>query len=121
MPHFVIEYSRNIEETTDLSAVMAAAHDAGAESGIMNPADIKVRATAYDVFRFAGNIESFIHVTVSLLEGRTDEQKEHLAMLLRERLVRCCPTVDSISIDIRDMNAAAYKKRLLHPLTVHTA
>jgi 5-carboxymethyl-2-hydroxymuconate isomerase len=115
MPHFVIEYSRGLEKTVDLDAVMTAAHEAGAESGIMNPDDIKVRAIAYDVFRFAGNIESFIHVTVSLLEGRSDRQKEHLSVLLRERLARCCPEIDSISIDVRNMNATAYKKRLLRP------
>jgi 5-carboxymethyl-2-hydroxymuconate isomerase len=115
MPHFVIEYSRGIEERVDLDAVMAAAYEAGAESGIMNPDDIKVRAIAYDTFRFAGNIESFVHVTISLLEGRSDPQKEHLAVLLRERLARCCPDIDSISIDVRDMNATAYKKRLLRP------
>lgn len=115
MPHFVIEYSRGIEETVDLDALMTAAHEAGAESGVMKAEDIKVRAIAYDTFRFAG-IESFVHVTISLLEGRSDQQKEHLAVLLRERLARCCPDIDSISIDIRDMNATAYKKRLLRRL-----
>jgi 5-carboxymethyl-2-hydroxymuconate isomerase len=115
MPHFVIEYSRGLEMMADLNAIMNSAHDAGVESGIMNPDDIKVRATAYDSFRFAGNIESFIHVTVSLLEGRTDQQKEHLSVLLRERLARCCPEIGSISIDVRDMNPIAYKKRLLSP------
>lgn len=107
MPHFVIEYSRGLD---GLDAVMEAAHLAGAASGIMNPDDIKVRAVAYEDFRFAGNIGSFIHVTVSLLGGRSDRQKEHLSVLLRERLVRCCPQVDSISVDVRDMNATAYKK-----------
>ncbi|HVW54619.1 MAG TPA: 5-carboxymethyl-2-hydroxymuconate Delta-isomerase [Rhizobiaceae bacterium] len=116
MPHFVIEYSRGIEKTVDLDALMTATHEAGAESGAMKAEDIKVRAIPYDTFRFAGNIESFIHVTISLLEGRSDPQKEHLAVLLRERLARCCPDVDSISIDVRDMNAIAYKKRLLRCL-----
>jgi 5-carboxymethyl-2-hydroxymuconate isomerase len=116
MPHFVIEYSRGIEETVDLDALMTAAHEAGAESGVMKAEDIKVRAIAYEAFRFAGNIQSFVHVTISLLEGRSDRQKEHLAVLLRERLARSCPEIDSISIDVRDMNAAAYKKRLLRRL-----
>jgi len=112
MPHFVIEYSRTIERSVDIEAVMAAAYEAGAQSGVMGPSDIKIRALPYDHFRFAGNIQSFIHVTVSLLEGRTDQQKEHLALLLREFLAKPCAGVDSISVDIRDMNATAYKKRL---------
>jgi 5-carboxymethyl-2-hydroxymuconate isomerase len=113
MPHFVIEYSSGLADTVDPELVMNAAHDAGAKSGIMNPDDIKVRAIPYETFRFAGGIDNFVHVTVSLLEGRSDSQKEHLSVLLRENLIRCCPTVDSISIDVRDMNAVAYKKRLL--------
>ena len=113
MPHFVIEYSSGLPDTIDPELVMKAAHEAGSASGIMNPDDNKVRALPYETFRFAGGIESFVHVTVSLLEGRSDSQKEHLSVLLRENLIRCCPTVDSISIDVRDMNATAYKKRVL--------
>ena len=91
---------------------MDSVYEAAVASGVMNPQDIKIRALAYDAFRFEGNIRTFIHVTVSLLAGRSDTQKEHLALLLRESLGRSCANVDSISIDIRDMNPVAYKKRL---------
>jgi 5-carboxymethyl-2-hydroxymuconate isomerase len=57
--------------------------------------------------------DSFVHVWVYLLEGRTDDQKEHVALILREKLQAYLVDVTSISIDIRDMNAQAYKKRLL--------
>lgn len=113
MPHFVIEYARKLETTLDIGAVMQAAFDAGAGSGIMNAADIKVRALLYDHARFEGGIDTFLHVTVSMLEGRSDLQKEGLALCLREALVARFPQVGSISIDIRDMNATAYKKRLI--------
>jgi 5-carboxymethyl-2-hydroxymuconate isomerase len=77
----------------------------------MNAADIKVRAMQYDHMRFEGGIDSFLHVTVSLLAGRTDEQKAHLSILLREALGNRFAEVGSISIDVRDMNAVTYKKR----------
>ena len=113
MPHFTLEYSRGVERLCDLETVMASIYEVGATSGVMNPDDIKIRALAYDTFRFEGGIESFLHLTVSMLEGRSDQQKEHLALRLRERLAERCPSVDSISIDVRDMNPVAYKKRLL--------
>lgn len=113
MPHFVIEYARKLQTTLDIDAVMEATFEAGATSGIMNPADIKVRALGYDHARFEGGIDTFLHVTVSMLEGRSDAQKEGLALRLRELLVARFPQVESISIDIRDMNTVAYKKRLV--------
>jgi 5-carboxymethyl-2-hydroxymuconate isomerase len=113
MPHFVIEYSRPLEARIDIGVLMQVAYEAGAASGIMQPADIKVRAVPYEHFRLEGGIETFIHVTVSLLAGRTNEQKEDLAIRLRSALGEHFPAAESISIDIRDMNPIAYKKRLL--------
>ncbi|MVA98965.1 5-carboxymethyl-2-hydroxymuconate isomerase [Nitratireductor sp. CAU 1489] len=115
MPHFVIEHSAGLDRDDAIEQAIGLCHEAGARSGVMNPDDIKVRAASYERFRFAGGIESFIHVTVSLLEGRTDAQKEGLAVLLRDRLSARFGDVDSISIDVRDMNPVAYKKHLRQP------
>ncbi|MGH6762520.1 MAG: 5-carboxymethyl-2-hydroxymuconate Delta-isomerase [Phyllobacterium sp.] len=112
MPHFVVEYSSGVERLVGQETLMGSLYEAAVASGVMNPQDIKIRALAYDTFRFEGNIQTFIHVTVSLLAGRNDTQKEHLALLLRESLDKSCGGVDSISIDIRDMDPVAYKKRL---------
>ncbi len=113
MPHFVIEYSREIEKTYDLNKVMKIAYDSGVESGVMQAEDIKVRARPYDFYRILNDGDSFLHVSVFLLEGRTAAQKEHVAVILRENLQVYLMDVTSISVDIRDMNAQAYKKRLL--------
>ncbi len=115
MPHFVIEHSADLDRDDAIDRAIELCHEAGAQSGVMNPNDIKARALSYRRFRFAGGIESFIHVTVSLLEGRTDAQKEALAVLVRDRLSARFDDVDSISIDVRDMNPVAYKKRLRQP------
>lgn len=113
MPHFVIEYSRPLENTLDLNKVMQIAFESGVQSGAMQAPDIKVRAIPYDYFRLEGGIDTFMHVSVYLLEGRTAEQKEHLSILLRQNLGDACPQIGSLSIDIRDMDPIAYKKRLL--------
>lgn len=113
MPHFVIEYSSEVADTCDIDQVMQAAFDTGVASGLMQAADIKVRARAYDHHMMAAGPQSFLHVTVLLLDGRTDEQKEALALALRQMLQERLPQVHSVSIDIRDMNRVAYKKRVL--------
>ncbi len=113
MPHFVIEYSRDVETRHDMNKIMQLAHDAGAESGVMDPVDIKVRAYPCDHYRLLNEKDNFVHVTVYLLVGRSDAQKEKVALALREKLQGLLVDITSISVDIRDMNAVAYKKRLL--------
>ena len=82
------------------------------QTGVMKPDDIKVRAQSYRDYLIAGKQDSFIHLSVYLLAGRTPEQKEMLSISLREAMVDLCPDVRSLSVDIRDMDPGAYKKRL---------
>lgn len=113
MPHFVIEYSRDVENNYDMTKVMQITFDSGVQSGVMQAADIKVRARPYDFFRLANDGDSFLHVGVFLLDGRSDDQKEQVALILRENLQSYLVDVTSVSIDVRDMNRQAYKKRVL--------
>ena len=116
MPHVVIEYARALEHEFSIAEVMEVAFAACARSSVMQPADIKVRAMPFDHVRLEGGVTTFVHVTVSLLAGRAPAQKEHLANLIRQDLARNFPVVESISVDIRDMDPVAYKKRLLKPV-----
>ena len=54
-----------------------------------------------------------MHLSVRLLEGRSDPQKRQLAETLRAVLVEHLPEVYSLSVEIIDMHAESYKKRLL--------
>ncbi len=113
MPNFVIEYSRDVEINYDIAEVMKIAFDSGVESGVMQAVDIKVRARPYDHYRLLNEGDSFLHVSVFMLAGRSDDQKEHVALILRENLQVYLVGVSSVSVDIRDMNTQAYKKRVL--------
>jgi 5-carboxymethyl-2-hydroxymuconate isomerase len=113
MPHFVIEYAREVGQQIDLSKLLEVTHQVGASSGLMMPEDIKIRALPFDHFRMACTKDTFVHTTIFLLEGRTDEEKEKLSITLRSEQAKLLPSVTSISIDIRDMNDITYKKRLL--------
>lgn len=113
MPHLVIEYSREGHEHFDADELMRALHAAAAATGVMQAADIKVRAMPYQDYLVAGQRDGFCHVTLSMLEGRTPEQKLAVSEALRTAMARLLPRTKSLSVDIRDMNAFAYKKRLL--------
>ena len=113
MPHFVIEYARQVEQHIVVSELLEVTYMVGVSSGLMKPDDIKVRARPYDHYRMVGANDTFVHTIVFLLEGRTDEQKEKLSISLLSKQSILMPSVTAISIDIQDMNDMAYKKRLL--------
>jgi 5-carboxymethyl-2-hydroxymuconate isomerase len=114
MPHIVIEYSSDGHDGHfDAPALMAALHDAAAATGVMKAEDIKVRAISYSDYLVARRRDGFCHVSVYLLEGRSAAQKVKLSETLRAEMAARLPRTKSLSVDIRDMDAESYKKRLL--------
>jgi 5-carboxymethyl-2-hydroxymuconate isomerase len=112
MPHLVIEYSDGALDQAAVTQLMTSLAETAARTGVMKAEDIKVRAMNYRDFLVAGKPDSFIHVSVYLLAGRTAEQKEMLSIGLRQTMTELCPDVVSLSVDIRGMDPMAYKKRL---------
>ena len=113
MPHLVIEYSIEGHEHFDATELMRALHAAAASTGVVQAPDIKIRAISYNDYLVAGIRDGFCHVSVFLLEGRTPEEKLKLSESLRTSLSKMLPRTKSLSVDIRDMDSAAYKKRLI--------
>jgi 5-carboxymethyl-2-hydroxymuconate isomerase len=112
MPHLVIEYSDGALDRAALKELMQGLAETAGQTGVMKPEDIKVRAQSYRDYLVAGKQDGFIHLSVYLLAGRTSEQKEMLSISLRRTMADLYPDVVSLSVDIRDMDPDAYKKRL---------
>jgi len=110
MPHVVIEY--HAEDGIDRDAVLQTALETAAASGVMQREDIKARLLPSEAILFGDGRRSFIHVTISLLAGRTPEAKLALAEAMTTRLRAICPDIEAISTDIRDMDPFCYKKSL---------
>ncbi|TXJ08881.1 MAG: 5-carboxymethyl-2-hydroxymuconate Delta-isomerase [Afipia sp.] len=112
MPHIVCHYSASPDMPPVLD-VMKTLHDAAVSTGVVKAEDLKIRALPFTDYLVAGEQRSFFHVSLYLLAGRTPQQKEHLSTALRTALAGILIGIHSISIDIRDMDPQAYKKRLL--------
>lgn len=112
MPHFVIEHFTETAADFDRDRAMRIALETGATCGFIHREDIKVRTTSPEAILFGDGRRSFIHVTVSLLAGRSDEMKLALAKALVYALREAFPAIEAISADIRDMNPECYKKSL---------
>lgn len=111
MPHFIIECSESVlglaEPTKLLQAVYTAAESTGlfAASGV---GGIKVRINPYRHFTNVGGYEHFVHVFGNIMEGRTRDQKKTLSDTVVRNLKALLPTVEIISMNIRDFEQATY-------------
>jgi 5-carboxymethyl-2-hydroxymuconate isomerase len=92
--------------------VLLELHRVAASTGVVRAEDLKIRAQAFDDYLVAGEQRSFFHVAVYMLAGRTPQQKQLLSVEIRKALVELLGDTYSLSVDIRDMDPDAYKKRL---------
>ncbi|MHC0054182.1 5-carboxymethyl-2-hydroxymuconate Delta-isomerase [Actibacterium sp. D379-3] len=114
MPHIVIEYSAALDDSHDMHAVCAHVFDAAAATGTFpDTTAIKVRALpcAYSVI--GTEPQSFAHATVRLLAGRDLTTKAAVTQAILAALAEKLPKVGSLSVDIKDIEAATYAKRTL--------
>lgn len=112
MPHLILEHSANIESHIMQSEVIQHLHATMIASGLFNASDVKSRS--YCTHNFAVGEKamngSFGHVSIYLLEGRTQEQKINLTQSIRKTLGEHLHGVDQLSVDIRDMVRDTYQK-----------
>jgi 5-carboxymethyl-2-hydroxymuconate isomerase len=109
MPHAIIEHSGNVTGN-----FCTPVHQAMVASGLFDSNAIKTRSYSTNHFFVGNKMEtgSFIHVTASVLEGRTVEQRKALSASLIDTLKSHFPEVDQITIDIREMNRETYGKHV---------
>lgn len=81
MPHFVIEYSSNLDREVDWPALLTGLRDAAVASGIFPFGGIRLRAERRDLYLIADGHpdNAFVHVTAHIAQGRTDEVKARFA------------------------------------------
>jgi 5-carboxymethyl-2-hydroxymuconate isomerase len=112
MPHVVIEYTKSLEFDIRDRSLMIKLHQIMIDSGLFNPDDIKTRAYVTDDFLIGNKQEngSFIHVTISILTGRTVEQRQTLSDNILKVIQEPFNYVDQITVNIDEMNRDTYRK-----------
>lgn len=110
MPHIVIEYSDNLHSQIKESAITKAVHQTVLNSALFSPDAIKARSIGYSDYVLPDNAQSFIHITVSILNGRNTGQKAALSNAVFDAAKNCIPHCDKLSVDIHDMNVDTYRK-----------
>lgn len=113
MPHCLIEYSEDVANDIAIDDLVAAVHEGAFASGLFPEYDIKTRAVAYRHHQTGQTRDSFVHVAVHLLDGRSDAQKSMLSDKLLGQIEPMLPKVASVGVEILDIHRASYRKRVL--------
>lgn len=114
MPHCIIEHSADLAEQS--AAFLRGVHDTVCASELFDCPSVKSRLRVYDAFCAGVDAEpeSFVHVTIKLLQGRSAEQKKLLAASVVCHLSGLSlPPGVSLTTDIVDMDAVAYAKYIV--------
>lgn len=116
MPHLTIEYSRNLPLYPEAQALAEINAALCASPEFPDEADVKSRFLIADSFEIgtAPAQRAFVHAQLRLLSGRSPEAKKDLAERIAEVLRRRTPKPQGVmvqlSVEIVDMDRAAYVK-----------
>ncbi|MGE8319133.1 MAG: 5-carboxymethyl-2-hydroxymuconate Delta-isomerase [Comamonas sp.] len=119
MPHLIVEYTANLGDFPE-AQLLADLNDAVIASGqIAIEHDLKsrcVRSGSFVIGASAHQAEprGFVHAELRLLSGRTPETKrdlsDRIAAVLRQHSPHPAGMLVQLSVDIVDMDRAAYSK-----------
>ena len=113
MPHCLIDYSQDVTAEVEIDALLDAVYRGAMDSALFPEYDIKIRALGYQHHRTGQTRDSFVHVAVHLLSGRSAEQKSMLSECVLARVEPLLPQVVSVSVEIVDIHRESYRKRVL--------
>ncbi len=113
MPHCIIDYSEDVADGVEIDDLIEAVHRGAMDSGLFPEYDIKTRALAFNRHRTGQTRDSFVHVAVHLLSGRSDEDKAMLSEGVLARIEPMLSGIVSVGVEIIDMHRDSYRKRVL--------
>ena len=111
MPHLIIEHNQTVNKNLNISRLTKSLHQILAKQESIKLESIKSRSIVIDDC-LIGDSETkpdFIHVTLKLLAGRSDELKNSIGQSLQEEIfnefqkAKRSRTTASITLEIRDL------------------
>ena len=112
MPHFIAEYSANLEQDADFPGLFEKVHACLGASGVFPLGGIRSRAVRMDIFRMADGQHdyAFVHMTLKVGAGRDLETRRQVAgelfAVIREHFA---------ALQARRLLALSFELTELHP------
>jgi 5-carboxymethyl-2-hydroxymuconate isomerase len=112
MPHFILEYSPDLESAHDIQTLCKDICAFAIDTGVFpNAGAVKVRASAVGYAALGSERQDFLHATIRLLQGRSEEVQIGLTNGLLTLLDEKLPAVANLSVEIKEITTASYAKR----------
>ncbi|MBT1445776.1 5-carboxymethyl-2-hydroxymuconate isomerase [Shewanella sp. JM162201] len=115
MPHCKIDFSANVPGHQVAERLTRACHGAMLASQLFEPSSVKTRAIEADAALTGTASDSFIHVDIAIMPGRSDSQKQALLAALVAAIDDCGVVASSLTLEVRELNQAFYVKKLSAP------
>jgi 5-carboxymethyl-2-hydroxymuconate isomerase len=110
MPHCIIEFSKNLENSMPINELVRVVHNSVFASGLFEEASIKTRAIEFAYYQTGLSNTPFIHITLKILQGRDHQQKKNLTKLVLDKISEVIPRPLSLSVEVMDIEKVSYKK-----------
>ena len=112
MPNLVMEYSDPVAERVNVQGLLEDLHRALLISGLFESDSVKSRSYSCHSWQVGeeGDRKTFIHLGLSMMAGRHPEQKRQLSRDLMSVLEQHASMINSLTIDIRDMDPECFLK-----------
>jgi 5-carboxymethyl-2-hydroxymuconate isomerase len=84
MPHIILEYSANLEDSLDVRAFVDDLHATAIASGLFEPPGLRTRVERREIYRIADGRpdNAFVHITTRVRHGRTAETRKQMGETL---------------------------------------
>lgn len=120
MPHVIVEYSANLDDSLDIGALVHELHRTMVESGIAEVAAIRTRAERRDLFEVAdGNpANGFVHIVVRMRVGRPEEQRRKLGEALLAAANKCLEAAykthpTGVTVEIHEIDHMTFRRNTI--------
>ncbi len=110
MPHIVVEYSENLTPAVEKTQLLTFMHKLVIDSGLFAPEAVKARGIGFTHYVLTPPDKSFLHISLSILEGRPIEARQMLSQKMFDLATQLIPHSDKISINIHEMACETYRK-----------
>ncbi|MBV7255436.1 hypothetical protein KCG44_01415 [Pacificimonas sp. WHA3] len=111
MPHLIAEHSKDVETRNAIPALFTALMKACDINPSIDAANVKLRAQGFHSYLVAGEIRAFLHLSLAMMGGRSDDEKAALSDALMTAAISAMPVSTEITVEIRDTHRASYRKR----------
>lgn len=106
MPHCIVEHSDAI--TPHIERLLDIVQHTVVNSPLFSANDVRTRAQVFDHYQLGATQQHFVHVTVRLLQGRSDREKAQLTRQVGEAIEQLSLNNVQISCECVEIHTPSY-------------